>query len=156
MLPDGSYYASQTSASASINKDRSSMLHFLASNSLKTLLNKDFECCTLTVTDSHKPIKAIPLDVLALYWRHWDRKGDPIAATLVNGLIQKSLLEVADEAFGVQRHTVLNQSNQQDILKLHQEFVEISQSYLSLLQQSVHQNLTDSSANPNLLNYTTS
>ncbi len=106
MMPNGDYFASQTSASATLNKHPESISEFCQSNSVKALLGNGFEFrkIELTVSDSNKPIKAIPLDVLAAYWRHWDRKGNPIATTLVNGLLKRSLTEVADVAFGVKRN----------------------------------------------------
>ena len=103
MLPNGEYFASQTSASASLDKDNTSIMRFSTSSALKALLGKEFELSSLTVTGSNKPIKAVPLEVVSAYWMHWCGKGDAKAKQLVGGLIKRTLRDVADEAFGIKQ-----------------------------------------------------
>ena len=103
MLPNGEYFASQTSASASLDKDNTSIMRFSTSSALKALLGKEFELRSLTVTGSNKPIKAVPLEVVSAYWMHWCGKGDAKAKQLVGGLIKRTLRDVADEAFGIKQ-----------------------------------------------------
>ena len=101
MLPNGEYFASQTSTSDSLNKHHSSIAQFCHSSSSKSMLGKGFELRNLTITDSNKPIKAVPLEVVSAYWMHWCGKGDAKAKQLVGGLIKRTLHDVADEAFGI-------------------------------------------------------
>lgn len=60
MLPNGEYFASQTSTSASLGKDNTSIMRFSTSNAVKSMLGRRFELCSLTITDSKNPLKQYP------------------------------------------------------------------------------------------------
>lgn len=103
-VPDGSYRLSQSEVAGVIAKQAYSIWQFSRSKHVKSLLAQGCEFCIdleLAVEGSNKPIIPIPLELAALYWQHWNHKGNAIATALVNALLKRSLNDLADEAFGV-------------------------------------------------------
>lgn len=103
-LPDGSYRLSQSEVAGVIGKPARSTFAFLHSKRVQALLVTDFNVSLkekLAVEDSIGLIVPIPLELAALYWQHWNHKGNAIATALVNALLKRSLNDLADEVFGV-------------------------------------------------------
>jgi hypothetical protein len=72
----GRYLLSQTNAAEAVGKDRSSMLHFLTSKTLKVLLGSTVECCNFNAENVQNSIVGIPPEIANLYWIHQLSKGN--------------------------------------------------------------------------------
>ena len=110
MLPDSTYRLSYAQATEAVEKDRSSMLRFCQSKYLKTLLGEDFQCCSredeVFIEGAPRAITPVTFDVACLYWQRCATQGNVKARALVVALLKRSLYELADEAFGVERSGV--------------------------------------------------
>lgn len=100
-LPNGNYCLSQTEVSGVIEKLESSLRYYKGSKRVESLPASNFTFSTFCIEGSKKPISPVPLELAALYWQHWDAKGNLAARTLVNALIKRSLKDLADEVFEV-------------------------------------------------------
>ena len=105
MLPDGSYCLSQTEVSAVVEKPESSIRSFRQSKRLKALLEDRLQFDTLTVEGASKPIAPVTPELAALYWYKCAYEGNKKAQALVIALLKCSLYELADQAFGIERHS---------------------------------------------------
>lgn len=105
-LPSGNYCLSQTEVTAVIEKLAPSIYHYQRSKRLESVLSSKKELPNVCIEGSNKPISPVPLELAALYWQHWDAKGNLVARTLVNALIKRSLKDLADEVFEVKTTSV--------------------------------------------------
>jgi hypothetical protein len=70
------------------------------------LLGESFgfsEIAEMTVSGSNKPIKAVPLKVVAVYWYRQAELNNPNAKALVRAMVVESLTQVADKVFGINK-----------------------------------------------------
>lgn len=105
-LPSGNYCLSQTEVTAVIEKLAASIYHYQRSKRLESVLSSKKELPIVCIEGSNKPISPVPLELAALYWQHWDAKGNLAARTLVNALIKRSLKDLADEVFEVKTTSI--------------------------------------------------
>ncbi len=83
-LPNGNYCLSQTEVSGVLEKLESSLRSYKGSKRLESIPSSNFTFSTFYIEGSKKPIAPVPLELAALYWQHWDAKGNLVARTLVN------------------------------------------------------------------------
>lgn len=100
-MPNGDYCTSQTEVARVIKKVDRSVIYFKRSQRAKTLWNNSLQALPLPVKEFNKPIVPVSLEFAALYWQHWDAKGNLYARALVNALLKRSLRDLADEVFAV-------------------------------------------------------
>ncbi len=105
-LPNGNYCLSQTEVTAVIEKLANSIFYYRRSKRVQALLCSNLELPSFYVEGANKPIASVPLELAALYWQHWDAKGNLVARALVNALIKRSLRDLADEVFEVKTTSV--------------------------------------------------
>lgn len=105
-LPNGNYCLSQTEVAGVIEKLSNSIHSYRNSNRVRSLPFNNFTFPSFCIEGSKKPIAPVPLELAALYWQHWDAKGNLAARTLVNALIKRSLRDLANEVFEVKISSV--------------------------------------------------
>lgn len=98
-MPDGDYSTSQVEVARVIKKVENSVIYFKRSQRARELWSSSLQSQSLPVKEFKKPIAPVPLEFAALYWQHWDAKGNMYARALVNALLKRSLRDLADEVF---------------------------------------------------------
>lgn len=101
-MPDGDYSTSQVEVARVIKKVENSIIYFKRSQRARELWSSSLQSLqaqSLLVKEFNKPIIPVPLEFAALYWQHWDAKGNLYARALVNALLKRSLRDLADEVF---------------------------------------------------------
>ena len=111
LLPDGSYWFSQTQIAQAVGLEEIYARRFLRSKWLKTLPGKGFtpddlakiEVESSTQTRGQTRISPIDLTTAALFWVYQVWQRNKSAVPLVTACIQEQLIRRADRAFGVER-----------------------------------------------------
>ena len=103
MLPDGGYVLSQSEVAQVVDKSESSIRSFQQSNRVKSLPGLGSQFAGLTIEGSNKPIAPVPPELAAFYWHRCAIEGNTKAQALVIALVKRSLYDLADEAFGINR-----------------------------------------------------
>lgn len=111
LLPDGSYYLSQTEVSVVIGKAKYSIRDFLNSKGFKALLGIEpasgilVEPVAVEGYSNVVSINPLTFQVVSMYWYHWSQKRNELAQALCQALMTYSLHQLADDAFGFKRTT---------------------------------------------------
>jgi hypothetical protein len=105
-LPNGNYCLSQTEVTGVIDKLADSLRYYKNSKRFESVSFSNFNFPSIYIEGSKKPISPVPLELAALYWQHWDIKGNLAARTLVNALVKRSLRDLANEVFEVKTTSV--------------------------------------------------
>jgi hypothetical protein len=109
MLPDGSYWMSQTQAAECVGLTERNAREFLQSKALKSLLSEGYTPAFFEIEpDSDQirgssRIRSLPLEVVSSYWMWQSFRGNKQALPLCMALLTESLERRFDSAFGVQR-----------------------------------------------------
>lgn len=117
-LPNGNYCLSQTEVSGVIEKLANSIRCYKGSKRFKSVPSSSFKLPSFYIEGSNKPISPVSFELAALYWQHWDGKGNLAARALVNALIKRSLRDLADEVFEVKTTSVERNSQLVDDLSV--------------------------------------
>ena len=109
MLPDGSYRMSQTQAAETVGKEEFNARDFLASKTFKRLSGEGYTDGKITEIESESQtrgqsrFRALPLEVVVIYWVYQCYRGNKQAFSLLIALATDSLERRFDDAFGVAR-----------------------------------------------------
>ena len=103
MLPNGGYVFSQSEVAQVVEKSEIYIRRFLQSKRVKALPGLHSKFDTLPIEGSKKPIAPVSPELAALYWHKCAAEGNTKAQALVIALIKRSVYDLADEAFGVNR-----------------------------------------------------
>ena len=135
-MPDGSYRMSITGAAESVSLTVSNASDFLRSKAIKALLGNDstprisdVEVESADQLTGQTRIRALPLNVVIVYW-HWQSyRGNRQALQLCIALATETLERRFDAAFGVERSesdrdALLAQRLQADLAALGEAYAE--------------------------------
>jgi hypothetical protein len=109
MLPDGSYRMSLSQAAECVGLTARNAFDFLRSNTFKALMGDGY---TLSVSElepdedqgrGQSRFRALPLEVVSIYWSYQSHRGNKAAFALVTALVTETLERRFDDAFGVTR-----------------------------------------------------
>lgn len=109
MLPSGSYRMSLSQVAECVELAPRNASDFLRSKAFKALMGEGF---TVPVSEieadegqsrGQSRIRALPLEVVSVYWSWQSHKGNKTAFALVTALLTESLERRFDAAFGVNR-----------------------------------------------------
>ena len=96
MLPDGSYRISQTQAAECVGLTERNTRDFLRSNTLKALLGEGYTPAIFDIEPDEDQLRgqsrfrALPLEVVSIYWSWQSHRGNKTAFALVTGLLTES------------------------------------------------------------------
>jgi hypothetical protein len=130
MLPDGSYRMSQTQTAECVGMTERNAREFLDSKTFKRLTGEGytpaiFEIESETQTRGQSRFRALPLEVVVIYWVYQCYRGNKQAFNLLVALATESLERRFDNAFGVTRTEQERQERlEQRIQQLEQELGE--------------------------------
>ncbi|MEA5448547.1 hypothetical protein VB780_08230 [Leptolyngbya sp. CCNP1308] len=135
-MPDGSYRMSITGAAESVSLTVSNASDFLRSKAIKALLGNDstpriseVEVESNDQLTGQTRIRALPLDVVIVYWNWQSHRGNKQALQLCIALATETLERRFDAAFGVERSesdrdALLTQRLQSDLSALGEAYAE--------------------------------
>jgi hypothetical protein len=135
-MPDGSYRMSITGAAESVSSTVSNASDFLRSKAIKALLGddstpriSDIEVESTEQITGQTRIRALPLDVVIVYWHWQSHRGNKQALQLCIALATETLERRFDAAFGVERsesdrNALLAQRLQADLAALGEAYAE--------------------------------
>jgi hypothetical protein len=109
MLPDGSYRMSLSQVAECVDLAPRNAFEFLRSKAFKALVGEDFTVSISEIeSDDHQSrgqsrFRALPLEVVSVYWSWQSHRGNKTAFALVTALLTESLERRFDQAFGVSR-----------------------------------------------------
>jgi len=108
MLPDGSYRLSQTQAAECVGMTERNASEFLDSKTFKRLTGDDytpaiFEIESETQTQAQSRFRALPLEIVVIYWVYQCYRGNKQALNLLVALANETLEGRFDKAFGATR-----------------------------------------------------
>lgn len=135
MLPDGSYRMSQTQTAECVGMTERNAREFLDSKTFKRLTDEDytpaiFEIESETQTRGQSRFRALPLEVVVIYWVYQCYRGNKQAFNLLVALATETLERRFDTAFGV-THTEQerNERLQERIRQLETEFSQLGEAF---------------------------
>lgn len=136
MLPDGSYWMSQTQAAECVGLTERNAREFLQSKALKSLLGETY---TPAISDIEPDadqlrggsrIRALPLEVVSAYWLWQAFRGNKQALALCMALLTESLERRFDTAFGVTRsEDERNERLSRQIQTLERDLTKLGEAY---------------------------
>ena len=109
MLPDGSYRMSLSQVAECVELAPRNAFDFLRSKAFKTLMGEGF---TVSISEiesdedrarGQSRIRALPLEIVSVYWSWQSHKGNKTAFALVTALLTESLERRFDQAFDITR-----------------------------------------------------
>lgn len=100
-LPDGSYRMSLSQAADVIGLSARNAFDFLQSKAFKSLAGEGYTLSILEVEASQTRFRALPLEVVSIYWAWQSYRGNKAALALTISLMTESLERRFDNAFGV-------------------------------------------------------
>ena len=109
MLPDGSYAMSQTQAAEAVALKVQNASDFLRSKTLKRLMGEDYTPQISEIQPEGEQlrggsrIKALPLEVVAVYWQWQAHRGNKLAFALCAAFTLEGLMRRFDRAFEQER-----------------------------------------------------
>jgi hypothetical protein len=108
MLPDGSYRMSQTQSAECVGMTERNAREFLDSKTFQRLTGEGytpaiFEIESETQTRGQTRFRALPLEVVVIYWVYQCYRGNKQAFNLLTALATESLERRFDNAFGATR-----------------------------------------------------
>ena len=135
MLPDGSYWMSQTQVAECINENSINAVDFLESKTLKALRGEGYTPQTFEVSlEKHSkgkiPIQGWSLDIVYAFWVDRYHKGNRDAFKLIVALGKEPLERRFDNVFGVERSENKDNNLLVDRLqRLSQDLERMSETY---------------------------
>jgi hypothetical protein len=108
MLPDGTYRMSQTQAAECVGLTERNARDFLDSKTFKQLSGEGFTPAIFEIESEGRSrgqsrFRALPLEVVAIYWTYQCYRGNKQALSLMIALATETLERRFDRAFGVTR-----------------------------------------------------
>jgi hypothetical protein len=135
MLPDGSYRMSQTQAAECVGMTERNAREFLDSKTFKRLTGNDytpaiFEIESETQTRSQSRFRALPLEIVVIYWVYQCYRGNKQALNLLVALATETLERRFDSAFNVMRtEQERNERLQEQILRLETDLSRLGEAF---------------------------
>lgn len=128
-ISSGDYYASLSSAATPMEKEAQSLNNFVESKIIKSLLSERCglaKVVKITPPGSKESIRAVPLEIVSLYWLRQYELGNPLAKTLVTEICLELLTQVANQAFIVKLSEQEQQQNLRKQLENYSSIVEVN------------------------------
>ena len=135
MLPDGSYRMSQTQTAECVGMTERNAREFLDSKTFKRLSGEGytpaiFEIESETQTRGQSRFRALPLEVVVIYWVYQCYRGNKQAFNLLVALATETLERRFDTAFGVTRtEQERNERLQERIRQLETELSRLGEAF---------------------------